>query len=199
MIHASLAIAGALLNVLAGVSYIKATLEGEAKPNRVTWLLWSVAPLIATAAQLASGIGISTLIVFASGFMPFCVFLASFANRSAYWRLGGFDYACGLASILALVFWATTRNPITAIIFSILSDGLGALPTLKKAYLHPHTEDRRTYLIGMFGAFLGAFSIIDHSFAGYAFNAYLCALYVGMTGLLYRSPILSTFRRSSNE
>ena len=49
--HTFLAIAGAVINFVACLSYIRAILKGEATPNRVTWFLWALVPLIAGAAQ----------------------------------------------------------------------------------------------------------------------------------------------------
>ena len=35
--------------------YLKDTLSGKTKPDRVSWLMWSIAPLIATVAALTEG------------------------------------------------------------------------------------------------------------------------------------------------
>jgi hypothetical protein len=51
--HTLFAIAGAAVNFAACVSYIRATLKGDATPNRVTCFLWALVPLIAGAAQQA--------------------------------------------------------------------------------------------------------------------------------------------------
>ncbi len=41
-----LVLLGAAIQMVGVVSYLKDTLKGVTKPNRVTWLLWSIAPLI---------------------------------------------------------------------------------------------------------------------------------------------------------
>jgi len=50
--------------------YIKDTLKGKTKPNKMTWLMWSVAPLIGGMAAFADGVGWAALPVLASGFYP---------------------------------------------------------------------------------------------------------------------------------
>ena len=178
--HTILAIAGAVINFVACLSYVRAILKREATPNRVTWLLWALVPLIAAAAQWRAGVGISTLVVLSVGAGPACVVLASFVRRTGSWRLGPFDYLCGAYSLAALALWAATGDPVTAIVLSILADAAAALPTLRKAWLAPATEDRRAYLISLAGMILGIFSVQEATFTAYAFNAYL----VAVSGLL---------------
>ena len=184
------AIVSVSLSVLSGLSYVVATLKGRAQPNRVTWLLWGIAPLIGSAAQIASGVGLSTAVVLASGIMPICVFLASFYNSRAYWKLEPRDYACGIFSLLAFVMWALTQNPTAAIVFALVSDILAALPTIRKFYTHPETEDRRSYVLAAIGNVIGLFSITSYSFESLAFNVYLVMMTVTFVPLLYQKELL---------
>jgi len=169
------AIVGSVVNFVASLSYVRAILKGEASPNRVTWFLWALVPLIAGVAQLRAGVGISTLVVLSVGAGPACVVLASFVRHTGSWSLGPFDYLCGACALAALALWAVTGDPVTAIVLSILGDFAAALPTLRKAWLEPATENRPTYLIALAGMILGIFSVREATFAAYAFNAYLVA------------------------
>jgi hypothetical protein len=180
-----LAIAGSLINFAACLSYIRAIFRGEATPNRVTWLLWAFVPLIASAAQLRSGVGISTLVVLSVGVGPACVVLASFLRGAGSWTLGLFDYLCGACALAALALWTVTGDPVTAIVLSILGDFAAALPTLRKAWLAPATESRTTYLISFVGMVLGIFSVQQATFSAYAFNAYLVAASATLVLILY--------------
>jgi len=143
---------GAAVNLFGIISYVRETLRGKTKPNKVTWLMWSIAPLIATAAALADGVKWSVLPVFMAGFGPLLVLITSFINKNSYWKLEKFDYLCGLCSALALILWAITKNPAIAIIFSIASDGFAAIPTLIKSWRHPETENINPYTAGVFSA-----------------------------------------------
>jgi hypothetical protein len=60
------------------------------------------------------------------------IFLASFVNKKAYWKLEKFDYICGISSALALLLWWLTKEPAIAIVFAIISDAFAAIPTLIK-------------------------------------------------------------------
>jgi len=183
--HTAFAIAGAAVNFAACVSYVRAILKGEATPNRVAWSLWALVPLIAGAAQLRAGVGFSTLVVLSVGAGPACVVLASFLRGTGAWQLGLFDYLCGACALAALALWAVTGEPVTAIALSILGDFAAALPTLRKAWLAPATENRSAYLIAFIGMVLGIFSVREATFAAYAFNAYLVAASSTFVLILY--------------
>jgi len=75
----------------------------------------SIAPMIASAAAFSEGVRRAVVPVFMSGFGPFLVFLSSFVNRKSYWKLEKFDYICGIFSLLALIGWRMTNEPLVAI------------------------------------------------------------------------------------
>lgn len=98
-------ILGALVALTFSLSYVIATLRGRVRPNKVTWLIWAIAPLISSAAAFSSGVSWAALPVFMAGFGSILVFIASFLNKGAYWGIERFDYICGAISLLALVAW----------------------------------------------------------------------------------------------
>lgn len=167
---------GAIINIVMTFSYIKEVAKGSIKPNRITWLMWSIAPLIATAAAITNGVGLSVLPVFMSGFTPLLVFIVSFCNNNSYWKLSRLDYFCGFVSFLALVVWYISKNPHYAIIFAIISDGLAAIPTVLKAWKYPHTESTNAFIGGLLLAMTSFFAITTWNFSSLAFPVYLVVL-----------------------
>jgi len=69
----------------------------------------------------------------------------SFVNKKAYWKTSVTDYACGAAALIGLVLWYITSDGTLAIAFSIIADFFAAIPTFKKSYTHPESEDFRAY------------------------------------------------------
>ena len=122
------------------------TLRGTTKPNRVTWLLWAVAPLLAAAVELNAGVGLRALPTFMIGFLPLLVFAASFHNPVAVWKVRRIDYACGAMSVVGTVVWLVTRNGVLAISAAILADFLAGVPTVMKSWTHPETETVHSYI-----------------------------------------------------
>ena len=172
--------AGTLINLYFTFSYIQAVFKGVIQPNRITWLMWSIAPLIATVAAISNGVGLSVLPIFMSGFTPLLVFMISFANKNAYWKLSTGDYVCGLMSIFALVVWYISKNPNYAILFAIISDGFAAFPTIVKAWRYPETEEIRAFIGGLILATSSFFAIETWDFSALAFPIYLVGLNILM-------------------
>lgn len=172
---------------LAGIyPYIKETVRGDTKPNRVSWLMWSIAPLIATAAAFVNGVGWAVLPVFMSGFGPLLVFIASFVSSKSYWKLERFDFLCGLFSLVALILWGITKEPNIAIVFAILSDGFAAIPTLVKSWKYPETENPMPFTTGVFNSLTSFAAIKIWIFSAYAFPIYLVLINTSIALAIYR-------------
>ena len=166
-------IGAAIASTLAALVYIRSMFTGRTKPNRVTWLMWAIAPLIAAAAALSNGVGWAVLPVFMAGFSPLMIFIASFFAKKAYWKPSTFDYVCGALSGLALFMWWLTKDPNVAIVFAISSDALASIPTITKAWNNPETESIWPYVVGVFGAASSLIVATFWTFSAYAFPSYL--------------------------
>ena len=112
MINVNWIYLGTAIGALGTSVYLRDTLRGTTKPNRVTWLLWAVAPLLAAAVEFNEGVGLRALPTFMVGFMPLLVFAASFHNPDAVWKIRRIDYACGAMSVVGTVVWLVTRNGV---------------------------------------------------------------------------------------
>lgn len=184
MISEKFVILGALINLGGTIGYVRATLAGRARPNRVTWSLWALAPLIAFAAELGEGVGLVALMTFMAGFGPLMILTASFVNKNAYWKLTRFDYICGGLSLLGLALWLVTRQGNMAILFAILADGLAAMPTVVKAYKNPDSEYSLAFVLGGTSAVIALASIDKWTFANWGFPLYILAICSLIVGLL---------------
>lgn len=171
-----LVILGAAVSLTGSLTYARNTLRGRSKPNRVTFLMWALAPMIGAIAAWSAGVGWAALPVFMAGFGPLLTFFASFVNPQAYWKLGLFDYLCGLFSLMALVLWLVTKNPITAIVFAIISDVFASIPTLIKSWKFPGTETGITYVTALFGVLTSFAAIKAWTFSNYGFILYLITI-----------------------
>jgi hypothetical protein len=181
----------AFATLLATYVYIRSMFKGGAKPNRVSWLMWSIAPFIAGAAAVSNGVGWAVLPVFMSGISPFLIFTASFVTKKAYWKLALFDYVCGALSGLALLLWYVTKDPNVAISFAIASDGLASIPTLTKAWNHPETESAWPFIVGVFNASTSFGAATMWAFSEYAFPAYLIVINIMLFSSVFNKKLAS--------
>lgn len=170
------AIIGAVIGSLGGLYYLYETIVGTAQPNRITWLLWGIFPLVIFVAQRAQGVAGVSWASFVAGFTPLLVVAASFFNEKAYWKSEPRDYYLMAAAIAGIILWAVTDNPNLAILFSLLADLLAGLPTIIKSYRHPRSESWIAYAISTVGFGVSLLSVQTHNFQNTTFVAYLFLL-----------------------
>ena len=90
--------------------YIRDIFRGKAKPNRVSWIFWMIAPFVAVYIGFKSGVHVPLLIsTFLAGFVPFLVLIATFFNKDSYWKTTKFDIFCGMISAITIIIWITTK------------------------------------------------------------------------------------------
>ena len=173
MLPSYFVVIGTLIGAVGSVAYLIDTIKGKVKPNRVSFLLWSIPPFIAFAAQIKQGVGLEALMTFSTGFWPIMTLVGSFLNKRAEWKLTKFDLFCGFLSVVGLVLWQITKVGNVAIFFSILADGLAAVPTIVKAYKYPATELAWPWIATSFGVFLTILTLQELSFANSGFIIYI--------------------------
>lgn len=184
MINTNWIFVGVAIQSIGGLDYLIGTIKGSVKPNKVSWLLWSIAPLIAFWAEIKQGVGIQSLATFIVGFVPLLIFFASFLNKKASWKISKLDIACGVLSVAGLILWLITKVGNIAILFCILADGLGAVPTIIKSYKEPETESDWVYSLGIFNSVIGLLVIKVWNFQHWGFPLYLLFLGVTLTLLI---------------
>ncbi len=184
MLDEKFIILGALLSFSGGLNYLINTIKGKTQPNRVSWFLWALAPMIAFVAELDKGVGLTSLMTFMAGFNPLLIVIASFLNKKSYWKLEKMDYVYGSISLFAILIWQITGEGNLAILFSILADGLASIPTVVKSYHQPETESSLIFLFGMINAGITLLTIKDWTFAHWGFPAYIFLICVILYSLI---------------
>ncbi len=150
-----LVVVSVLLMVWGAYDYLRDTLAGKTKPNRVSWSLWALAPLISLGAAFDANADVwASIRVLVGGIVPAVIFLASFINKNSYWRLGRFDWLCGGLSLAALVFWQLADSPLVAVLLATAANTLATIPTLVKAWNYPETESRLIFITSFISAIL---------------------------------------------
>ncbi len=150
--------ASGILSLIAFVPYIISIYKRETIPNKATWLIWSTSAIIIYFSFVASGANLSQLwlplsYVFGQG----VVALLTIKFGEKRWTV--FDKCCVLGAAISLLFWYVFKNPAIALLMNITIDFFGALPTLRKSFLRPWTEDRLAWLFTFIGASLNLLTI----------------------------------------
>ncbi len=185
MINENFAFLAVIIFSLGSIGYIIDTIRGRVKPNRVSWFIWTLAPLVAFIAQLKQGVGIhQSLLTFMVGFIPLIIFISSFVNKKAYWEIGKLDIICGALSLIGLFLWYITGTGNIAIFFSIVADGLAALPTIVKSYEFPETENYFIFFTNAIAAVITLLTIKVWNFQAAGFTIYILLVTTLLTVLI---------------
>tara|TARA_B100000029_G_scaffold441907_1_gene460005 strand:- start:231 stop:851 length:621 start_codon:yes stop_codon:yes gene_type:complete len=150
-----LVIVSASLLLWGGYGYLRDTLAGKVKPNRVSWLLWALTPVVSLGAAFSVDADVwASVRVMVGGFVPGVIFLCSFVNKNSYWRLTRFDLFCGVLSVTALLLWQLADSPLLAVSLATAANTFASTPTFVKAWNFPETESRLIFITSFLSAVL---------------------------------------------
>ena len=179
-----------LLGVIGYGGYIADTFRGKTKPNRVSWSLWALAALVTLISQHQLHGGIQLLFTVMQVILPLSIFIVSFKDKKAYWKLTKFDFFCGLLSLIGLICLFFAKQPLLALWLGIFSDFTASIPTLIKCYTNPETESWRTYALAVVSSLVTVLTVKPWLFANYSF-----AFYVMLINIVFTSLILMPRKR----
>ena len=176
--------AGARL--LGGLAYFRATLAGKARPKAMSWLIWSITPLITFFAELSVGAGQIAIVTLALGISPMLVVLAALKTDRRLFKLDRLDAFCIFIAVTGIVVWALSSDPILAIVLAITADAISCIPTIRKTIRKPETEYPLTYFLSASSMVIAILATKEVSFAAFAFPVFVLTLNSLMTVLAMR-------------
>lgn len=188
-----LVLVAALASLVAAGLYIREMFRGKAKPNKVSWLMWSISPFIVTGVAVYTGVTWAAIPVFMIGFAPFLIFMASLFTKKAFWKLNNFDYLCGGLSASALVLWVVTMEPILSIALAIMSDVIASIPTLTKVWSKPETESVWPFITGTLNSVASLMVAVSWSFSEISFPIYQLLINPLFVFMVVRRKLKSTY------
>ncbi|MEM6624417.1 MAG: hypothetical protein AAF674_19510 [Pseudomonadota bacterium] len=176
-------VASGVLSTLAYMPYILDTLARRTRPQRASWLIWSVLGAIAffsqvyegaTASLWFAGVQVSgTIVVFT---------LSIFVGRGHF--LSRVDALVLVAAGVGLVLWYHTDTAVYALAITIAISLLGGAVTIAKAYRDPDSETMSTWLISFVAALAAIAAVGKLDWVILAYPLYLLVLNAGIVGAM---------------
>jgi hypothetical protein len=146
------------LVTLAGfVPYILSIRRGEAKPNRATWWIWTIACGALFASYYASGERSALWVPLSYVLGPLIIGALSLKHGEGGWTK--FDLGCVGASVLGLLAWGLSGSPLVALVANMGVDLAGAMPTIRKTYRNPTSESSTAWTFFFVGSALNLFAV----------------------------------------
>jgi hypothetical protein len=175
------AIAGAL-SLLAFVPYVIATLKGRTRPNRATWIIWTAVGVSLLASYAAAGAR-ETVWVAAANLAAFLfVLVLSFKYGVGGWT--AFDAACLLGAAFGFALWWWFDSPLPTLFSGLFVDLVGALPTVKKAWEDPESEDLLAWILFAIANAVNLLAIREWGVVMASYPVYMVFIALVLAGIL---------------
>lgn len=163
-----------LLFILSVFPYVRSILKGNTKPQRATWLIWTILVFIAFFSQLAKGATWSLLLTAGDAITIVVVFIFSFK-----YGVGGFrkiDILSLIGAGVSLLFWYFTDEPAIALFLIIFIDIIGSSLTIIKTWENPETEHWVGWAMCGVGGFFGVLAVGNFNFILLSYPLYICLI-----------------------
>ena len=154
-IHILFASISSIISILCFVPYLRDILRGTTRPHSYTWFIWAALQAIVAQAMWSGGAGIAIASSVIGAVLCAIIFLLSLRYGTKH--ITTFDTACFIGALGAMAAYLLFHDALLSVVFATLTDLIGTLPTLRKAYQEPRTETASTHLLSS-GA--GAFALL---------------------------------------
>lgn len=162
-----------IMRISGGLASVSAILRGEARPNPVSWLLWSLTPIITfTAGVRAEGFHPESIITLAMGLSPLLVFFVTIFKNPRSFRFDRLNATCFFIALAGIGLWMITDHPLLAVVLALSADIVSVIPTLAKTFRHPYSEYLPGYFMSMVGTAIAVLAMPTFNFYAMAFPVY---------------------------
>jgi hypothetical protein len=132
------AIAG-IVSLLGCIPYWYAIVQGRTRPNRATWWIWLVVGILIMLSYRAAGASTTLWVPVTYVIGPFITSLLAIKFGEGGWTK--FDRICLLSSLASIGLWSVSKSSDLTLSINIGIDFLGALPTIRKSFIDPNSEN----------------------------------------------------------
>lgn len=160
-----------ITTVIGIIPYIVDILRGKTKPERASWLIWTLLGSISFLTQMAEGATFSLVMTGTQTLAVVVVFILSIK-----FGVGGLtrrDFLSILTALIGIVLWRLTSNPMTALMLVIAVDAIGVYLTLIKSYKDPGSETLFAWILNSFSGLFGILSVGSLNFNLLLYPAYI--------------------------
>ncbi|MCC0177363.1 hypothetical protein I4641_10285 [Waterburya agarophytonicola K14] len=186
-----------LIGIIAGfvgllgyLPYIITTLQGKTKPNRATWWVWGLLGIIQIISYYYSESNFDSAIWLLACYTLCQIIMAVLSIKFGEGGWDKLDKFCFFGVILSVILWQLFNSASIALLFTIIIDMFGAVPTVVKSYYEPEKESSFSWTIFLIANSLNLVAIGSWSLRS-IYPFYLFCLSLTLTILLHRSKIFN--------
>jgi hypothetical protein len=189
MIQIFLGILAGLIGLLGYVPYIAATVRRKNIPNRATWWIWGILGSIQGMTYYYSGASNTIWLPISHAICQIIIAILSIKFGEGGWTR--FDRICLIGAACSILLWWWYNSPMAALLFTLVIDSFGALPTIIKSYKQPYTESCFSWSIFLVANTLNLTALENWSLELTAYPFYLFCLSLIIATILNLAAIKS--------
>ena len=173
----ALAVAALAVSLAANVPYVIEIIQGRSKPERISWLLWTLLGGVYFFSTIVDE-G-ATLYTLGELLAPIVILALSFK-----YGVGGksrFDIVSLVVALVALGLLLVLDGAITSLVLALFVDAIGIMLTVRKLRLDPTSESRTFWTMAGLSGVLALLSLKSYSLVAVLFPLYVvivCAIIV---------------------
>jgi hypothetical protein len=161
-----LKIIASIISVIFGtisfIPYLKDIFSKKTQPHLYTWLIWTLTQGTATVALWYGNGGLGGLNLTIGTFLILCVCFFSIKHGTK--NITIHDTIILFISILAIIIWWQLKQPVLSIILVSVIDLLGYIPTYRKSYMHPWSENLLAWIGFSMGNIFAIAALDEYNF-----------------------------------
>ena len=181
-----------VLGVVAGVIsfvgyaiYMYSTVNGTTKPNRATWWILTLVGIMIATSYYSEGARNTIWVPVSYVIGPLLVAILSIKYGESGWET--LDVLCLSTACLSALIWYFYQSPFTVLAVNIVMDFVALVPTIKKSYLRPQSEDALAWSVESVAGVLNVLALERWTFGLAFYPVYLLVMNSSVTALLLRA------------
>lgn len=180
-----LALIASVLAIIGNISYLKDIFKNKIRPHPYTWFIWSIVSCVTFFGALQKGAGIGVLPTgIAEGF-TIIIFLFSlkYVLRGDVSHIRKIDNYFFIICLLGLIPWVITHDPTISVVIVVSIDVIAFIPTLRKTWMHPRSEQ----------PLLFEMNVARHVLTLFSLQAYNIATTIHSTAMIFTNTLMTIF------
>jgi hypothetical protein len=180
----TIAFIAAIIAFIGNVPYLWDVIKKRIQPHPYTWLVWMIVSGVTFFGGLSRGAGIGALPTGVSEIFTVIIFF--FSLQYGFSQITKTDTYFLIVALAGLIPWAITKDPTISVIIVVLIDLVAFIPTLRKTWLFPKTENPILYSTNSLRHLLTLFSLEAYNVATMLHSLVMILVNFAMTLIIIR-------------
>lgn len=169
-----LSIIGPVVSAVGFIPYLIQTARGTIRPRVASWATWTLVTGIGTIAALSERAYTSAFLTGVSTLIEISILVI--ALKKGDHDYGLLDGVCQAISMIGIFAWLLSKQAVWAILFNMLADFCGVIPTLYHSWVSPHDESWLPFALSGVGALISLSAVKNWGIVSGGFPLYLAVV-----------------------